>query len=216
MVKNSALNSHYEVAAWCSIRDSPLACWLGYGALAGGAATGGASEAMIGGCYGPPFNGIRVEVPEHEWLSVAPLHVELLVEIAIINLAPPSDAERVATHEAIDRCGIECVAEQVHVIIEFTAVFQPTLEPRNGHVCDREEMVELDSEMGAQFAFVIGLQLCLIPGQEVTAWIIDKIEAKIPGLRIAEGVEFLKRLNTRIKHPITPLGIDVFGAIAGH
>jgi len=36
-----------------------------------------------------------------------PLHPELLIEIAIVNFAAPADADGVAAHETVNRCGWE-------------------------------------------------------------------------------------------------------------
>src|SRR6478672_13352399 len=90
--------------------------------------------------------------------SVAPLHTELLVEIAIIDFAAPADAEGVAAHEARNRRGIKCLDQQMHVSVQFSAVPEPGGESADGHVGDRVEAVEIDIEMAFQFSFVVGLK----------------------------------------------------------
>ena len=48
---------------------------------------------MIGSHDLATFERSGMDIPQEEWLAVAPLHTELLVEIAIIDFAAPADAE---------------------------------------------------------------------------------------------------------------------------
>ena len=67
---------------------------------------------------------VRVDVPQKEPSAVFPLHLELLVEITIINFAAPSDADRVAAHEPIDRSRVKIVDQKPHVFVELVVVPQ--------------------------------------------------------------------------------------------
>lgn len=56
------------------------------------AAASGAAKAVIGSHDLATFERSGMEIPQEEWPVVAPLHSELLVEIAIIDFAAPADA----------------------------------------------------------------------------------------------------------------------------
>jgi hypothetical protein len=55
-----------------------------------------------------------MDIPKEEWLAVAPLHTELLVEIAIIDFAAPANAEGIVAHEAGNSRGIKYLDQQLH------------------------------------------------------------------------------------------------------
>src|SRR6266496_3600963 len=79
----------------------------------------GTAKAMIAGHDLAIFQRFRIDVPKKHRLAFAiagPLHVELLIEIAIVNFAPPADTDRVATHQTIYRLRIKCADEQFHVL----------------------------------------------------------------------------------------------------
>jgi len=101
------------------------------------AAASGAAKAVIGSHDLATFERGGMEIPQEEWPAVAPLHSELLVEIAIIDFAAPADAEGVAAHEVRNRRGIKCLDQQLHVSVQFSAVPEPGGKPADGHVGDR-------------------------------------------------------------------------------
>src|SRR5271157_1710588 len=96
-----------------------------------------AAKAVIGSHDLATFERGGMEIPQEEWPAVAPLHSELLVEIAIIDFAAPADAEGVAAHEVRNRRGIKCLDQQLHVSVQFSAVPEPGGKPADGHVGDR-------------------------------------------------------------------------------
>ncbi len=55
----------------------------------------GAAEAMITGHDLARIDFVRIDIPQEEAFSVFPLHVELLIEIAIVNFAAPSHADSI-------------------------------------------------------------------------------------------------------------------------
>ena len=88
-----------------------------------------------------------IEIPEKKWLLFSPLHAELLIEIAIVHLATPTNAEGIATHEASDRSRIEGFDQQFHVGVQFSTVFQPGSKAPDWHICDGVKPMEIDIEM---------------------------------------------------------------------
>src|SRR4051812_1830618 len=106
-------------------------------------------------------NLIGIDVPKKKRPAILPLHIELLIEIAIVNLSLPTDADRVATHQSIDGCGIKRVYQQFHILVELAIVPQISGKTRDRKICNRVEFVENDSEMRGQLAFVISFQFPL-------------------------------------------------------
>src|ERR1041385_7060305 len=99
-------------------------------AAATGAGASGAAEAVIASHDFPAFELIRCNIPEKERLALTvalvatgrcavrtpqrgvptiPLHAELLIEIAIVNLTAPADADCVATHQTVNSGGVKCL-----------------------------------------------------------------------------------------------------------
>ena len=79
---------------------------------------------MIAGHDFAIIDFVRIDVPQKEPSAVFPLHVELLIEIAVVNFAAPSDADRVAAHEPIERSRIKIVDQKLHVLFKLVVVLQ--------------------------------------------------------------------------------------------
>src|SRR5215212_4648202 len=91
-------------------------------ATAARAGAGGATEAMIASHDFPMVDFLGIDVPQKERPAVLPLQIELLVEVAIVHLAPPAHADRVPAHQPVDCARIERANQQIHVSIELVAV----------------------------------------------------------------------------------------------
>src|SRR5581483_6472328 len=123
-----------------------------------------ATEAVVTGHDVAVFERIRIDVPKKKGLVrrvAAPMHAQLLIEIAIVNLATPADANGVAAHQPIDRCRIERMNEQLHVFFKFAVMPQVARESAYWEIRKSVEPVKADSEMLAKFALVLGLQFFL-------------------------------------------------------
>ena len=79
---------------------------------------------MITGHDLAPIDFVRIDIPQEEAFSVFPLHVELLIEIAIVNFAAPSHADSITAHESIDRGRIKIVDQELHVFFKLVVVSQ--------------------------------------------------------------------------------------------
>src|SRR5207237_2584949 len=141
----------------------------------------GAAEAVVARHDFAIVDLVRIDVPEKKSRPVGtlPLHPELLIEIAIVNFAAPADADRVATHETVNRCGIKSVDEQLHVLLEFVAVPQISGEAADGQIGERVEIVEHDAEMREKLALEVGLQLCLRTGQKWADGMVNKMQRQV-------------------------------------
>src|ERR1035441_4807252 len=73
------------------------------------AAARGAGETMLSRPDGPALQQVRRHVPQVEWFAILHLHPQHLVKVAVVHLPHPAHAEGRATHQALDRGGIEAV-----------------------------------------------------------------------------------------------------------
>src|SRR5581483_11859283 len=123
-----------------------------------------ATEAVVTGHDVAVFERIRIDVPKKKGLVrgvAGPVHSQLLIEIAIINLTTPADANRVTAHQPIDRCRIERMNEQFHVFLQLAVMPQVAREPAYCQIRKSVEPVKADSEMPFKLALVLGLQFFL-------------------------------------------------------
>mgnify|MGYP000474706221 CR=1 FL=1 len=182
---------------------------------------------------GPDWDGVKrggIEIPQVEGVAVRPPRItqsklEHLIEVAIVNLAPPADAQGVAAHEPLDGRGVEGVHQCLHVGIEPAVVAEPRGEPRDRHVGDGVEPVEGDAEMGGQLALVIGFQPGLRTRQAGPHGVIDKMERQIGSAgAVSEPVEEPERFDAGghgqagdpAHPPVFQGGHEVFGVeVAG-
>ena len=122
------------------------------------------------------FERIGVHVPQKNRLPIAPLHPELLIEIAVINFPTPPDADRIAAHETFDSRWIERLDQKLHVLIEPIVEAQVSGEPADRKIRKRVKPVEHNSEMLLQLPFVIGLKLILRRWQKLADRIVNKMQ----------------------------------------
>lgn len=94
-------------------------------------------------------------VPKEHPLAISHLHPEHLVEIAIVNLSAPADAQRRTTHQIFNRRSVEVIGEQFHVFIPLAVLAEIVCETTNGLVGDGEESGELDAVTLAKLGFVV-------------------------------------------------------------
>lgn len=175
-----------------------------------------ASEAMVRHGDGRIVPCGGVDVPEKQRFPIPPLHAELLVEVAVEDLAQPADTQGIAAHQTFDGGRVEGFAQEIHVGVELAVIFQPAFEAGDGHVGDAVELVEINVEVRLQLAFVIGFQLGLLRRQEGTVGIVNQIQSQPARSAIAEGIEFLEAQDAGVENALTPLLVDVLRTIAGH
>ena len=110
------------------------------------------------------FERVRIDIPKEKRLvlpGAGPLHSELLIEIAVVNLAAPTDADRVAAHQSADRCRIKRTDQQSHVIVELVIAPQITRETADRKVREGVEPIKHNLEMLLEFTLVVRLQFVL-------------------------------------------------------
>jgi hypothetical protein len=183
---------------------------------AGRALAGGASKAVVTERDGSVFKMVEIDVPNVERPSLIPFHAELLVEIAVIDVAAPADTQCVAAHETGDRCGVEGVDEQLHVGLQLSTVPKPGGETADRHVRNCIEATEVDVEMPLQFPFVVGFQLRLVRWEEGADWIVNEIKTKVVPPAVAEPIEKPERANTGIEDAVATLRVDIGRFVTWH
>src|SRR5882724_4292076 len=134
-----------------------------------------ATEAVVAGRDLAIVDLVRIDIPEKKWSTIHPLHVELLIKIAVVNLAPPSDANGVSAHEPVNRCWVKRIYQQLHVFLKLMIVPQKCRESPDWHVGDRIEFVKHDAEMREKLSFVIGFQFILRPRQKRADRIVNQM-----------------------------------------
>jgi hypothetical protein len=123
------------------------------------------------------------------------LHVEHLVEVAVVQPAVVADRERAAAHHARRRRRVEGVDERRHVLDRLAARLEELEEARDRHVGDRVQAVEDDAEAALHLALVPRLERRLIAGQEGTHRVRHQVQLEPRALAVAERVEAAQPLE---------------------
>src|SRR5437764_1482279 len=94
------------------------------------------------------LNGRRIEFPKMKGtVSISPVHLQHLIEVAVEDFAGPTDANSIATHQASDCCRIKVVDQELHVLFQFIVVTKVGSETGDGQVGDSVKIIEYDPEM---------------------------------------------------------------------
>src|SRR4029450_4418248 len=142
-----------------------------------GACAPRAAEAVVAGRDLAIVYLVRIDIPEKKsrLVRISPLHIQLLIKVAIVNLAPPSDANGVSAHEPVNRCWVKRIYQHLHVFLKLMIVPQKCRESPDWHVGNRIEFVKHDAEMREKLSFVIGFQFILWPRQERADRIVNQM-----------------------------------------
>lgn len=129
----------------------------------------------------PRYNFARahfrhVKIFDVNWRAIADFQVEHLVEVAIIQVAVPTDGERISAHHAFGGGRIEQRDEFRHIRFIISRHQQIIQEATNWHVGNRVEMIEHNAVVLEEFAFVIFLERTLIWRQKRTNRIVDEVK----------------------------------------
>ena len=139
-------------------------CGLDKGSAATAALASSAAVTMIGNADRnvlQPCLQYFTDVQFLKIIGITNVHFEHLVEIAIVDITLPVDAELVNAHQALHVSYAESILEQVHVIFEFTLGKQGAAKASNWHVGNGEQVVELDIEFFREKCFIVPLQAVL-------------------------------------------------------
>ena len=145
---------------------------------------------MLTGDDSPGFKRIGAKIANVLRRAVIAVQVEHLVEVAVVELPVPADAERVAAHDAHGRGGVIGLDQPPHVIVIVARFDQVLEEAVDRQVCDGVELVEHQAVAALQLAFVIRLDRRLLGRQERADRVVDQIQFEpAPGIAVAGGVE---------------------------
>jgi hypothetical protein len=139
-----------------------------------------------------------------------------LVEVAVVDFAIPTDVDRVAAHQAVDRAGIEMCPQQLEILPEFAVALQVGSKARDRHVRDAVERVEVDVEMLFHLALVISFEIYLIGWEEGSVRIVDEVENQSWIASVAKFIQFLKGRDAAIKNAVAALLVHIVGSVARH
>ena len=134
----------------------------GQSAAAAATVPGGAAVTMVhhGDC-------LRVEIRIHQFTQVLSpvadtgIETEHLVEIAIVDITLPVDADKAAAHDGIQIVILVRLFQCLHVALELPSGQQATAETLDRHIRQREQMIENDAVVVEQDFLVIGFEFGL-------------------------------------------------------
>ena len=92
-------------------------------------------------------------------------HFKHLIEIAIINLPIPTNADQIPAHHTFDCQWIKGIQQSLHILLVIIATLQEVEKTTNGHICNCEETVELNTETFIEFFFCILLRVQFAQGE---------------------------------------------------
>ena len=142
---------------------------------------------------------------------------EHLVEVAVVQIALPVDADLRVAHHGAEVVGLVGALEQLHVGLERALAHQGAAETLDRHVGERVEPVERDAEVRLQLAFVVGFKRRLRRRQRWPLRVVDEVEHEAgAGLRVAERIELLQGGDALVEHTLAALAVDVLDRVARH
>ena len=131
---------------------------------------------MRAGLYCRVAQKVGGDVPEKKRLTGANLHSQHLIEITIVNLSAPADAESGTAHEIVHGCGIEAIGKQFQIFVPFSLFAQILRKAAYGLITDREQGGELDPIAVLKFCFVVRLQFGLRWRQFWAQRVVNQVE----------------------------------------
>ena len=93
-----------------------------------------------------PAPRLQIEIPHmraQPTRQVEP-HIELLVEIAIVQIPVPGYRQRIAAHQSRNGRRIEGLHDPVHILLHKTLIRQPFQVTRHRHIVERNQAIERD------------------------------------------------------------------------
>src|SRR5690349_3770066 len=128
------------------------------GAAATAPLTRGAAVAVIRN-----DDGIAVDAPAQQVAAVCAVllgaaQAKLLVEVTIVQLAAPADADQIPTHDLLEIGSREVLLQEPQIVAELALGDQGTAETLDRHVGQGIQVVECHAEMLEQLPAVILLE----------------------------------------------------------
>ena len=140
---------------------------------------------------------------------------ELLIEITVVEMALPIHTDQLTAHHSPQIVRVVRILKKGLITLQIATAFQLLGETLDGHVRQREQTIETDSQP-AQDLLVIRLQGLLGRRQHRTQRVVDEIQLPVWITRsIAQGIELAQSADAALKHAIAPLLVNVLGAVTG-
>src|ERR1051325_125443 len=138
------------------------------------------------------------------------LQIQHLVEIAVEEAPVPRHGERVATHEARDRRGVEAADEALHVRVEIVRLHEPLQEARDRHVVQRQEAIERDAEVALERRLPFPFDLALRRREKRAGGIHHQGQLLVRiALAVADAVEQPQRFDRFVECAVAALRVGV-------
>src|SRR6266404_8264217 len=138
--------------------------------------------------------------PRRRWGFAAQREPQHLVEVAVVQIAPPIDRNEAPAHDAVEILRPIGVAQQPHVGGKLPFRNQHAAKTLNGHIGECEEPVENHAEAFSQYPPVIAFQIALGRRQVRAQWVIDQIQHEAAVVStVTELVQTLQSIDASLE-----------------
>ena len=98
------------------------------------------------------------------------------IEIAIVHGSIPADVQLMPAHQTLERRWVKRIAKEQLIVDELSSSGQIVQKPADGHVCNRVEFVEVNSEFVMKRAPVGFFQFAFVWWQAWSTGVIDEVK----------------------------------------
>ena len=141
---------------------------------------------------------------------------EHLVEVAVVHVALPVDADQVAAHHRVEVLVAVRLLEQLQVAVQAALGHQRGPETLDRHVRQRVEPGEAHAPALAEHPAVVVLQARLRGRQHRALGVVDQVEREPAfGVAVAQRGEPSQGRDARLEDALAALAVDVVLEIAG-
>jgi len=148
--------------------------------------------------------------------AVADWQAELLVEVAVVEIALPVDRQEVSAHDMLHVLRTVGCAQQLQVAVELAPGDENRPEALDRHVRQGEQLVEDDAELSPEMLPVSCGERCLRWWQGRSLRVEDEIELQsAAGYAVAERVQTPQPADAAGKAPLAALLVNIALDVAG-
>ena len=157
-----------------------------------------------------PAPRLQIEIPHMRTQPARQIepHIELLVEIAIVQIPVPGYRQRIAAHQSRNGRRIEGLHDPVHILLHKALIRQPFEVARHRHVVERNQAIERDPVIPRQRLLPFPFER-LLAGRKKRP---DRIrhQGQLPvrmALAVSHCIQVPDRSNASSIGPLSPLGV---------
>ena len=157
-----------------------------------------------------PAPRLQIEIPHMRAQTAGQIepHIQLLVEIAIVQIPVPGYRQRIAAHQPRNGRRIEGLHDPAHIFLDKPPVRQPFEIPGHRHIVERNQAIERDPVIPRQRLLPFPFER-LLAGRKKRP---DRIRhqrqypVRIP-LAVSRGIQLADRGNAPLIGSLPPLRV---------